>query len=147
MINQNILAIGSMVFASATGAAAQAIDERAMNLVIEVQGLSAYEGPEKRDHLVEAAYLARRVVEDTPESPAAALLRGSGIEVFGSEPIRYEALQDMMIDACIDTPNALCLVDMAYVVGTQAMSFVASTPEMRFSLKRISSQGLPFCSV
>ena len=103
--------------------AAQSLEERAIAVVTQAQlAASAGDAEEKRDRLVAAAWEARRIVEDAPESEIAAQLTGRGFEVFGADPIRHEALQVAMVETCIAAPNALCLTDLYYYVSSKAIA-------------------------
>ena len=80
--------------------AAQSLEERAIAVVTQAQlAASVGDAEEKRDRLVAAAWEARRILEDAPESDIAARLTGDGFEVFGADPIRHHALQVAIIEA------------------------------------------------
>lgn len=110
-----LLIIAFCVAITPVASAANTAEDHLFSMMASIQNAQTSNDPEqKRTLLVEAAYEARRIVEDFPNSPSALSLLGEGVAIFGSEPITYEAVGDTMISACLDELNILCLVDVYY---------------------------------
>lgn len=97
-------------------------------------------GETLRDHLVEASYAARRLVEDYPHSKAAAELKKNGLAVDGARAVTKELADFLMMKACAKQPTQLCLVDMSYVLGERSAreSIAAMIPHVKQNPRNVS---------